>query len=227
MKSLLRLGGCLGWSENSLGAYVILLILSCCSSNNQAYHHTALYHSIPRHALGVWRNNMVQIHRRRDCGKTSQHHWYWHPESCHSRCNISDLNMQKKTLNTTNFTIQYKYIPLHLFTSPQNSHSSSGFVLKHQGSSPAWLGLLQRFFAASIELSGKLWSTMYHCCPVRSGIISLWHTCSYSASVFVSRPRVKSRLRKYWFLTGSDELLPGNDWVRAQPKLWVYSTTSG
>ena len=28
-KTLIRLGGCLGWSESSLGAQVILLVLSC------------------------------------------------------------------------------------------------------------------------------------------------------------------------------------------------------
>ena len=32
-KTLIRLGGCPGWSESSLGVHVILLVLSCCSSN--------------------------------------------------------------------------------------------------------------------------------------------------------------------------------------------------
>ena len=32
-KTLIRLGGCPGWSESSLGAHVIVLILSCCGSN--------------------------------------------------------------------------------------------------------------------------------------------------------------------------------------------------
>ena len=31
-KTLIRLGGCPGWSESSLGAQVILLVLSCCCS---------------------------------------------------------------------------------------------------------------------------------------------------------------------------------------------------
>ena len=30
---LIKLGGCPGWSESSLGAQVILLVLSCCGSN--------------------------------------------------------------------------------------------------------------------------------------------------------------------------------------------------
>ena len=29
VKTLIRLGGCPGWSESSLGAHVILLVLSC------------------------------------------------------------------------------------------------------------------------------------------------------------------------------------------------------
>ena len=32
-KTLIRLGGCPGWSESSLGAKIILLVLSCCGSN--------------------------------------------------------------------------------------------------------------------------------------------------------------------------------------------------
>ena len=32
-KTLIRLGGCSGWSESSLGAHVILLFLLCCGSN--------------------------------------------------------------------------------------------------------------------------------------------------------------------------------------------------
>ena len=31
-KTLIRLGGCPGWSESSLGAHVILFVLSCCGS---------------------------------------------------------------------------------------------------------------------------------------------------------------------------------------------------
>ena len=34
-KTLIRLGGCPGWSESSPGTQVILLVLSCCSSNVQ------------------------------------------------------------------------------------------------------------------------------------------------------------------------------------------------
>ena len=32
-RRLIRLGGCPGWSESSLGAHVILFVLSCCGSN--------------------------------------------------------------------------------------------------------------------------------------------------------------------------------------------------
>ena len=31
-KTLIRLGGCSGWSESLLGTHAILLVLSCCSS---------------------------------------------------------------------------------------------------------------------------------------------------------------------------------------------------
>ena len=31
-RRLIRLGGCTGWSESSLGAHAILLVLSCCGS---------------------------------------------------------------------------------------------------------------------------------------------------------------------------------------------------
>ena len=37
-KTLIRLGGCPGWSESSLGALVILLVLSCAGSNYELSH---------------------------------------------------------------------------------------------------------------------------------------------------------------------------------------------
>ena len=36
-KTLIRLGGCPGWSESSLGAHVILLVLSCGGSNRKCF----------------------------------------------------------------------------------------------------------------------------------------------------------------------------------------------
>ena len=33
LKNLIRLGGCPGWSESSLGAQVTLFVLSCCGTN--------------------------------------------------------------------------------------------------------------------------------------------------------------------------------------------------
>ena len=33
-KTLIRLGGCQGWSESSLGTHAILLVLSCCGSTS-------------------------------------------------------------------------------------------------------------------------------------------------------------------------------------------------
>ena len=41
-KTLIRLGGCPGWSESSLGAHVILLVLPCGGSNELANRHKSL-----------------------------------------------------------------------------------------------------------------------------------------------------------------------------------------
>ena len=42
-KTLIRLGGCPGWSESSLGAQVMLLVLSCTGSNEVLKHFTGHY----------------------------------------------------------------------------------------------------------------------------------------------------------------------------------------
>ena len=42
VKTLIRLGGCLGWSESSLGAQVLLLVLSCLCSY---YHYFRMVYS--------------------------------------------------------------------------------------------------------------------------------------------------------------------------------------
>ena len=51
-KTLIRLGGCPGWSESSLGVQVILLVLSCCGSFNRFQQKSvsseamAIYHEV-------------------------------------------------------------------------------------------------------------------------------------------------------------------------------------
>ena len=44
-KTLIRLGGCPGWSESSLGAHAILLVLSRCGSNKHYLHWWTVYYS--------------------------------------------------------------------------------------------------------------------------------------------------------------------------------------
>ena len=54
-KTLIRLGGCPGWSEPSLGAHVILFVLWCCGSFFKYLHRTKLYSIIWTSALIVYR----------------------------------------------------------------------------------------------------------------------------------------------------------------------------
>ena len=56
-KALIRLGGCLGWSESSLGAHAILLILSWCGSSLSGAQGQVTPKSIDR---CVWNSNSCE-----------------------------------------------------------------------------------------------------------------------------------------------------------------------
>ena len=60
-KTLIRLGGCQGWSESSLGAYAILLVLSCRGSHTCVVKSVRFIMRPDKGSKSGWRNFKLKV----------------------------------------------------------------------------------------------------------------------------------------------------------------------
>ena len=129
-KTLIRLGGCPGWSESSLGAHLILLVLSRCtflstcsrSRNGQFRDGNNICSRIlfKEHLRIVWL--WIWIHVRAFTFKM-----------LHDVCLLTRFSVQSEHNILPNYSDNYSYFPLHLPTQTNVKLSSKNIYLCNWG----------------------------------------------------------------------------------------------